>query len=327
MSPISRRRFLQASASLSTASLIPYSIGFAATTPESDSRQEDEMSGCPVSGIIDTHTHFFDPTRPEGVPFPHPNDKILYHRTIPEDFIKITQPYGVTGTVVVEASPWIEDNQWLLDLAEENPVILGIVGSLDPTHEDFLKHVARFQKNRYFKGIRFHFPEDSVKNYPMLIENVREYAATGLLVEFNGGVSRFANILELKEIVPELKVVIDHLPINQNESGDHLRAEAQLKVLAEYSNVFGKVSFVLQKRQADDEIRLADHIERLDFVFETFGRKRVMYGSNWPVSNVFVTYGAVINTIKQYLSMRPAEESELFFSGNAQQIYGLLPRN
>jgi hypothetical protein len=28
---------------------------------------------------------------------------------------------------VVEASPWLEDNQWVLDLAKENRVIVGFV--------------------------------------------------------------------------------------------------------------------------------------------------------------------------------------------------------
>jgi hypothetical protein len=34
------------------------------------------------------------------------------------------------GTVVVEASPWLEDNQWVLDLAKESPGIVGFVGNL-----------------------------------------------------------------------------------------------------------------------------------------------------------------------------------------------------
>jgi hypothetical protein len=33
------------------------------------------------------------------------------------------RPQGVTGAVVMEASPWVEDNQWVLNLAKKNPVI------------------------------------------------------------------------------------------------------------------------------------------------------------------------------------------------------------
>src|SRR3954469_15875 len=67
--------------------------------------------------IIDTHTHFYDPTRPQGVPWPDKNDKILYRRVRPEDYRALPKPVPVQGTVVVEASAWLEDNQWILDLA------------------------------------------------------------------------------------------------------------------------------------------------------------------------------------------------------------------
>ena len=30
--------------------------------------------------IVDTHTHFYDPFRPQGVPWPEKDDEILYRR-------------------------------------------------------------------------------------------------------------------------------------------------------------------------------------------------------------------------------------------------------
>src|SRR5438552_3423504 len=73
------------------------------------------------SGIIDTHTHFYDPARPQGVPWPTKSDTLLYRTVLPHHFQALTQRLGVTGTVVVEASPWLEDNQWILDLAKDYP--------------------------------------------------------------------------------------------------------------------------------------------------------------------------------------------------------------
>ena len=34
--------------------------------------------------IIDTHTHFYDPTRPEGVPWPPADNELLYRTVLPE---------------------------------------------------------------------------------------------------------------------------------------------------------------------------------------------------------------------------------------------------
>src|SRR6266542_3780288 len=64
--------------------------------------------------LIDTHTHFYDPTRAEGVPWPPRDDKLLYRTRLPKDYRALPVPRPVTGTVVVEASPWLEDNQWVL---------------------------------------------------------------------------------------------------------------------------------------------------------------------------------------------------------------------
>ena len=104
--------------------------------------------------IVDTHTHFYDPTRAQGVPWPAPSEKQLYRTVLPPEFRKLAEPLGIRGTVLVEASPWVEDNQWLLDLAAREPFILGVVGNLDPLAVDFAANVARFAKNPKFRGIR-----------------------------------------------------------------------------------------------------------------------------------------------------------------------------
>ena len=63
-----------------------------------------------------------------------------------DELIKLARPLGVTGTVVVEASPWVEDNQWLLDLAAKNDFLLGVVGHLDLLDEAFPGRLERFAK-------------------------------------------------------------------------------------------------------------------------------------------------------------------------------------
>src|SRR5688572_29594071 len=104
--------------------------------------------------IIDCHTHFYDPSRPGGVPWPGKDDKVLYRTVLPKHFREVAGPLGVTGTVVVEASPLVEDNQWLLDLAKDEPWIVGIAGHLSPGGEGFGGHIERFAKTPLYRGIR-----------------------------------------------------------------------------------------------------------------------------------------------------------------------------
>ena len=112
------------------------------------------VSGAAPAAIIDTHAHFYDPSRPQGVPWPSKSEPILYRTVLPDEFVRMTAPLGVTGVIKVEASAWLEDNQWVLDLAEKNPIIVGTVGHLDPVTPDFRKNLSRFHKNGLFRGIR-----------------------------------------------------------------------------------------------------------------------------------------------------------------------------
>ena len=90
--------------------------------------------------ILDTHVHFFDATRPTAAP--RPNDgKPLPKPVLPEDLKKLSKPHGVVGCILVEASSVLEDNSWWLDLAAKEPFIVGVIGRLDPTSDDFEKNL------------------------------------------------------------------------------------------------------------------------------------------------------------------------------------------
>src|ERR1035441_1815292 len=66
--------------------------------------------------VIDTHIHLYDPTRPQGVPWPNKENKILYQTSLPPRYRKIVEPLGIVGAIEVECSAWLEDNQWVLDI-------------------------------------------------------------------------------------------------------------------------------------------------------------------------------------------------------------------
>ena len=77
--------------------------------------------------IIDTHVHLYDPTRPQGIPWPGPEQPAsIYRRFLPGDYAKIAEPHGVVGAIETECSPWIEDNLWILERAESDPIFAAI---------------------------------------------------------------------------------------------------------------------------------------------------------------------------------------------------------
>src|SRR5512140_155560 len=105
--PISRRTFLAASAA-----------ALAATESVSLDARE------PAIPIIDTHIHFFDTTRPQGVPYSGNGVKNLPIAD-PASFRKVVRGMGIVGAIEVEASPWIEDNLWVLEVSAKDSLVVG----------------------------------------------------------------------------------------------------------------------------------------------------------------------------------------------------------
>jgi hypothetical protein len=91
----------------------------------------------PAIPIIDTHIHLFDTSRPQGVPYPSKDNVKLYQPALPERYRKIAQPFGVVGAIEIEASPWIEDNLWVLEVAAKDTTMVGTVGNLEPGKPEF----------------------------------------------------------------------------------------------------------------------------------------------------------------------------------------------
>src|SRR6266851_3826812 len=87
--------------------------------------------------IIDTHIHLFDTTRPQGVPWPDKGNAALYRPALPARYRSLAVPLGVKGAIVVEASPWFADNQWVLDVAATDTIVVGIIGNLEPGKPEF----------------------------------------------------------------------------------------------------------------------------------------------------------------------------------------------
>ena len=116
---ISRRKFLGAAALAGATLPCVLNQMLAAKLPVPDTKL---MDGIPV---IDTHIHLYDPLRPQGVPWPPKEFKQLYQPSLPSRYRPIAQPLGIVGAIEVECSSWPEDNQWVLDIAAQDDIMVG----------------------------------------------------------------------------------------------------------------------------------------------------------------------------------------------------------
>ena len=275
---------------------------------------------------IDAHTHFYDPRRPQGVPWPSQNDALLYRPVLPDEFKKLTREQHVGGTIVVEASTWLEDNQWLLDLAANEPFIKGIVGRLDTGGEDFGKHLARFAKDPLFRGIRISHDElKTALTRDWQLDRLRLLAKVDRELDVNGGPEMPADVARLAKEIPDLRIVINH---EANLTIDGKRVPdawlSGMRAAAAGERVFCKVSALAEgTRMSQGDAPAAADFYRpvLDALWNSFGEDRLVYGSNWPVSARAAPYATIYHIVHSYFSEKGGVALGKYLRGNAIAAY------
>lgn len=311
MPPTNRRQFLRQSAALGTAAALTTCL------PQSIQAEDNK----PATKIIDCHTHFWHP------------DTVTEARkqtSLPEHYQAVAEPLGVTGTVVVEASPRIEDNQWILDLAAENPFLLGLIGHLYPGQPEFPAHLQRFAKNPLFRGIRVNQGDlEKGLEDTTYQAHIQLLADHDLTLDVNGRPQLLPLVDRLAQRLPKLKIVVNHLA-NVPETGqapdDYQPA---MQSAARHPNVYCKVSALVESarhhaKKVPQDINFYRPI--LDIAWTTFGEDRLIYASNWPVCLPAGSYAEVQKLAEAYFAEKSAEAREKFFWKNSQEAYGWVDR-
>jgi predicted TIM-barrel fold metal-dependent hydrolase len=285
--------------------------------------KDDESLPC-----VDCHTHFYDPTRPEGIPWPAKDDRVLYRTVLPKHFLEQAAPLGITKTVVVEASPRVEDNAWLLQLAANNPSIVGVVGNLSPGKPKFGELLQRFAANKIFRGIRIgHDALRAGLEQPDFLADIRHLSDFGLELDVNGGPEMPADVARLAERLPELTIVINHLANVEIDGGPYPKEWLfSMQSAAKHRHIFCKASALVEHaRPKSDEKKVPRDVQFyrpvLDAIWDTFGDDRLIYGSNWPVTDLFVPYGVVFSIVRNYVEGHRKSALEKFFWKNAEVAY------
>ncbi len=299
-------------------------VGASAATGLSPS---DRMENAAIP-VIDTHIHLFDTDRPQGVPWPTKKDGILYKPALPERYRKIAVPLGIVGAIVVEASPWLEDNQWVLDVAATDKIIVGTVGNLEPGKPDFRQQLERFQRNPMFRGIRYgnlweHDLSRQLSN-PRFVADLRFLAQAGLVLDTaNPNPALLAAIVRVTDLVPDLRVIIDHLPqMTPPEAAAVWKtSEADLQALGKRPQVYVKISEVLRRVDGTIPQTLSFYQARLDELFSLFGEDRLLYGSDWPNSDQWLPFHVGLGLVREYFNTKGRTVAEKYFWKNSAAAY------
>ena len=272
--------------------------------------------------MIDSHQHFWQVGRFD-YPWMTSDLGVLYRDYLPDDLAPILARNDVEKTVLVQASNSIAESSWLLNLADENSFIAGIVGWVDLMSPDIDAQLVELTTHPKFKGVRHLVesePQDDWLVQPAVLSGLRRLSAYGLSYDLLVHTRHLKYVPQVAETCPELALVIDHLakpPIARNEINEWSQA---FKPHASYPNIHCKLSGLVTEAnwtswQTDD---LRPFVE---FALESLGPERLMFGSDYPVCLLASSYDRVLASLQEILTNLSDDEREKIFSGNAARVY------
>jgi L-fuconolactonase len=274
--------------------------------------------------IIDAHQHFwnFDLVRDAWIT---EEMKDLQRDWLPVDIEHIFMENHIVGSVVVQADPSENENDYLLDLADQYSFIKGVVGWIDlkaERIEERLKYYHQFSRMKGFRNLL-----QGEKQRDSMLDPVFQ-RGIGLLNKY--GFSYDLLILpdqleyaeKLVAAFPDQRFIIDHLAKPLIRKGAISEWKSGMGKFAPYQNVYCKISGMVN--EADWKYwEETDFRPYMDVVVETFGTKRLVFGSDWPVCLLAAAYDEVKRIAANYFNSFSFSEQTDFFGLNAQEFYHL----
>jgi L-fuconolactonase len=181
---------------------------------------------------------------------------------------------------------------------------------------DLLRGIRRLIQNK---------PDPDFCTRPGFVEGVRRLARYGLHFEICVYHHQLGAAIKLARQCPDVPIILDHI----GKPGiRHDLIEpwwSQVRALAELPHVHCKVSGVITEDNHDrwTENHIKPYVDR---IFDTFGIERVMFGSDWPVSELTHRYFDWVAILDRFTSACSNEERHKFFRQNAIRFYRLADK-
>ncbi|GDX96622.1 amidohydrolase [Planctomycetia bacterium] len=280
---------------------------------------------------IDSHQHFWRYSA-EDYPWIGTGMERIARDFLPVDLAGVAQPHGIGGSVAVQARQSLAESRWLLELADADPFVRGVVGWIDLRDPEVVRQLEPFAAQPRFVGVR-HVVQDEPDPRFLLgaafVRGLRQLRRFDLTYDLLVYPEQLPAAVELVGLLPEQPFVLDHLAkprIAQGSSwGGFAGWRRDIEALAAHDNVLCKVSGMVTEA-AWRGWSQSDFVACLDVVLAAFGPERLMFGSDWPVCLVAAEYADVVAIVREFFSRTSAGEQAQFFGGTATRFYGLTEK-
>ena len=273
---------------------------------------------------IDAHQHFwnFNPLRDAWIT---DDMRAIQRDFLPHDLESVLLKNGFDGCVAVQADQSELETSFLLELAEENEFIKGVVGWVDLRHINVQSKLGQFARFKKLKGFR-HIVQAEVDDHFLLGENFMRGISLLGNYRFSYDVlikpHQLAATIKFVEKFPNQLFVIDHLAKPFIKHGIMNDWKQQMQMLGQFENVSCKISGMVT--EADwKNWKSMDFKPYMDHVIDCFGTDRVMFGSDWPVCLVAASYEQVCEIIEKNTAHLTHSEKKALWGLNAKNFYDL----
>lgn len=273
---------------------------------------------------IDSHQHFwnYDPVRHSWI---DDNMKVIRKSFTPNDLKKVYTENDIDGCVAVQADQTLEETDFLLDLADKNSFIKGVVGWVDLRADNIEDVLESYSDKDKLKGVRHIVQGEPDHNFllrPNFLNGISKLEKHNLVYDILIFPHQLGAAIEFVKKFPNQKFVIDHIAKPYIKDGFYDGWSVLMKEIAKYENVFCKISGMTT--EADYNSWTPNQIQPyINLVLEAFGTKRIMYGSDWPVCLVAGNYKQVKDLATNSITHFSLDEQNAIMGQNAIQFYDL----
>jgi L-fuconolactonase len=251
------------------------------------------LSESTTSRRIDAHQHYWRMGEADQSAWRTAAHDAIARDYGPEDLASELDRCGVDATVLMQSVDEAAENDRLAAYAREASTVAGVVGWLpiqDPT-------AARRELDRagtdMWRGFRTLIGRDPLEwlGQPDVVALFRDLAAQGLVWDVVPITpEQVAAVLGLARVVPDLRVVVDHLARPPLDTRRWDPWAGQVAELASSSGVALKVSVGVDALTAWSAWQPDVLRPYVAHVLQCFGPGRLMLASNWPVVLLRATY-------------------------------------
>ncbi|HVW97618.1 MAG TPA: amidohydrolase family protein [Mucilaginibacter sp.] len=273
---------------------------------------------------IDAHQHFwkFDPIRDTWI---DESMSVIQRDFYPEDLLPFLKKHDIDGCIAVQADQSEAETEFLLKLAAQNDFVKGVVGwvdFLDPHVRERIAYYAGFEKMKGMRHVLQGEPDRAYMLNPAFMKGIAALKDYNLNYDILIFPDQLGYTNQFVKNISGVQFVIDHIakPDIKNQNID--KWAHSIRMIARHEHVWCKISGMVT--EADwKNWKQEDFNPYLDIVFEAFGSKRVMFGSDWPVCNVAGGYSGMMTVVENYIAKLSPDEQDRFWGLNAAEFYKL----